>query len=354
LVNLIETADREEVDHLAKSDRAGLRLLACEVVSVLELKECVDLIVPLIQDTHPDVRAAALITVGLLHIGGKGIQPLIEPLTSDPNPSVAIAASYAMMLQDPSKGQYYLRPWLSHENQRIRLLAAGALSQSGPYGYPLTLEMFHETKDPYVRINLALSLITQNKERELAQEALYQGITTIKEKWMMEEGMFSYLAPSRAKHRMGIANYPEALNQMVRLDVLNKLAILNHPKAKEAIKNFLQEKTWGVSGSASALLLTEGDDAAVDIVKGLLDDPTEKIRIQAALILSLWGGDQQSLEVLKKAYPGATRELKEQILEGVGRVGDPSTLPFLVDRLKEPSQHLRLIAAASLLQTLYQ
>ena len=168
-----------------------------------------------------------------------------------------------------------------------------------------------------------------------------------------EDGIFRILAPSDIKHDEAIPNYPEAVNQIARLEILNHLAIMKYPYAQEAIKRFLKEKTWGISGMASAVLLTEGDENSVDIIQGLLTDPDPKVRLQAAQILALWGGTDATVSVLQQSYAGADREIKEKILEGIGHVGKQSSIPFLTDKLQEPYQTLRIIAACAILQCLY-
>jgi HEAT repeat protein len=155
------------------------------------------------------------------------------------------------------------------------------------------------------------------------------------------------------KHDDEIPNYPEAVNQLTRLEVLEVLAMLHYPQAQEAIKAFLKERRWGVTGMASALLLTEGDETAVDLVKGLLNDPDKEVRLQAALILAVWGREEDVVKQLQDAYVSVDRDLKGQILEGIGRVGSASSLPFLAERLQDPFPTLRIIAAAATLECLY-
>ena len=130
------------------------------------------------------------------------------------------------------------------------------------------------------------------------------------------------------------------------------LAILEYPQAANGLINFLQKKNWGVTGISAAVLLTECDESPVDLVKSLLTHPQYKVRIQAALILALWGRDAEAIAVLAQAYPTANRDLKERILEGLGRIGDRSSIPFLTDCLNEPYPSLRVIAACALMQCL--
>jgi HEAT repeat protein len=202
-------------------------------------------------------------------------------------------------------------------------------------------------------MNLAFGLLGQRIETEAACSALFEGLTEEKKRWMWIEDEFHTLAPSKLKYDETIPNYPEEVNQLVRLEVLSVLAIFKYPKAQEAIKRFLQERTWGVSGLASALLLTEGDESSIELVQELLKDPQPKVRIQAALILALWGEGENALSVLQEAYATADRDLKERILEGVGRIGSLNSIAFLVEKLGEPYQNLRVIAASALLQCLY-
>lgn len=346
LVRMLDTVERQSLQQLTQSQKAGLRYLSCELASNFDLKEDLDLIVPLLKDPRCEVRAAALETMGVLR--AKEID--IVPLLTDPDPLVAIYAAWVQTLNDPKKGQVLFKAWLSHSCRNERLLASAALAACGKYGLPLTLQAFKGSSDLYVRMNLAVGLIRQGVSTQQAAEALYQGFITANERWMWEEkGIFKYLAPSTLKHIDEVPHYPEAVNQLTRLEILNILAIMRHPHAQDLIKTFIQEKKWGVSGIAAAMLLTEGDDSALDLVQNLLQDPDANVRFQAALILALWGKGKDALSTLQEAYAESDRDTKEKILEGICKVGSPSSLLFLIERLKEPYPSLRIIAAAGIL-----
>ena len=90
---------------------------------------------------------------------------------------------------------------------------------------------------------------------------------------------------------------------------------MRYPKAQEAVRGFLQNQTWGVSGVAASTLLQEGDEESLEAVRGLLKDSDEKIRVQAALILALVGSDLSAVSVLQEAYPHMERDMKVHILE---------------------------------------
>lgn len=357
LVNILDTAERDEVINLAKSDRAGLRQLACQVVAYFDLDRDADQVIHLLNDHHAEVRSLALQTLGTLGIKsyeGESIADIAERMLGDPDPSTAILAAWLLTIHNNEKGQQAFVRWFNHKNQAIRLQAASALTATGKHGFPLTLEIFQKTEDPYVRMNLALGLIHQRTQHAQACDALYKGLQEESGRWMWkQQGIFQILAPSNLRYQATIPNYPEVVNQLTRLEILNILAMMDHPKAQEAIKWFLSEKAWGVSGLASTLLLTECDEAAIELVEGLLDDPNQKVHVQAALILALWGRNEAALDVLQNAYAESDRDLKEKILESLGHTGAESSIPFLIERLHEPFQSLRLIAASSLLQCLY-
>jgi HEAT repeat protein len=59
--------------------------------------------------------------------------------------------------------------------------------------------------------------------------------------------------------------------------------------------------------------------------------------------------DKKALSIFESAYPLVSRQRKEQILHGIGQIGDPSSIAFLVKVLNEPFESIRLSAARALL-----
>ena len=163
-------------------------------------------------------------------------------------------------------------------------------------------------------------------------------------------GSFRILSISTLKHNPDIPQYPKMQDQIARLEVLNALAIMKYPQAQAALKQFLKEQNWEVKGLASTVLLGEGDDEVLDMMRTLLGDADPKVHMQAALVLSLWGKDEAAIAVLQAGYPKVDRDTKERILEGLGRIGSPTTIPFLMQIMPEAPQSLRIIAACALIQ----
>lgn len=357
LVALSEGIDSHQLSQLVSSNRAGMRMLACELVAYFDQVRDVEMLFPLFNDPHSDVRAKMFQTIGRLRvaaIAGQSVVDISEKGTRDPDAAVALTAAWVLTINNPEKGLPVFQQFLCDQVRDNRCLAASALAATGKYGLSLTRAAFQCNYDIYVKTNLAIGLIGQRVDVKAACDCLFLGLSQQKERWAWNEDKgFRVLAPSKVKHDEAIPNYPEAVNQLTRLEVLQILAMIQYPHAQRAVKNFLKDGQGGISGLASALLLTEGDEEAVDLVKNLLSDNDPKVKVQAALILALWGKGEDIVQLLQESYPSADRELKGQILEGIGRVGSESSLVFLAERLQEPYQTLRIIAAAALLECLY-
>lgn len=356
LVAMLDSMDSRELTHLATSNRTGLRLLACKVVENFQQETSLECIFPLLNDHSSEVRAAVLQVIGLLRIKefqGKSIADISKKSLGDPNPSVAMSAAWVLTLIDPEQGQRAFSSWLTHQNPQLRIQASAALHACGKYAFPLAQKAFYESTDPYVKMNLALLLIEQRVDIEQACQNIFQELTLNKDRWRWEEfGIFNALTSSRLAGNDEIES-PEAENQIARLDLLNILAMMQYQRTQEAIIHFLHQRSWGIAGMSSVLLLKEGNEEALELVQNLLNDSQHNVRVQAALILALWGREENAIATLQAAYHNSSRDMKERILEGIGRVGAQSSIPFLVERLSEPSQILRIIAASALLQCLY-
>jgi len=360
LVNMYEMVDKEELNSLVKSDRAGLRRLACELITHFNLYQYLDEIVRLLKDSNSDVRTSALTTLGLLRVEKWNKQPLfpiIAPLLQDPSPEVSITAGWLAMLLGEKEGERLLIECLESSLSERRRLAAAALIKTGKKGIPCTYQAIKETQDPYVRLNLSLGLITQRQHVEFACDMIYSIFHDEKDTlWMWNERshpLFDFLEPSDLRHVDHIPHYPKIVDQQVRLSVLSALSIVRYPKAKQTLREFLKNQIGKMPNFAAATLLEEGDEEEVSLVKDLLNDSDERIRLQAAFILALRGRDISALNVLKAAYPQADREMKIHILEAIAQVGGHDSIPFLLEIFKEPFQVMRIVAASALIQCLY-
>lgn len=349
LAHLKKDVTRDQLLSLVSSRQAVLKILACECILDGMLKKEAHLLQSLLNDSQPDVKVAALYTLGFLRI------PVCDDVykaLSHHHPLVRITAAWNLLLDGKKEGEDVLTDLLSHEKREIRLQAAGVLATSGTYGVTCMQRGFTQQSDPYVKANLALGLLRQRVDTEAACRYLDQFLRENQDQWMWGEGLFSVLQKSTLVHKPSVPNYPEAMNQKVRLEILNLLAILEYPGTQELIRNFLQKRHISITSLAAEVLLGEGDEASLDLIRNLLDDPNPEIAVEAALVLGVLGKDESAIPTLIQKYPQADRSLKIKILEALGRVGSLQTVPFLVEQLKDPSQILRIISACVLIQTL--
>ena len=271
----------------------------------------------------------------------------------DPNPLVAITASWALLLLDEKQGESRISPYLFHEKKEFAHLAAAAIAASGKCGVKISKKMMNKTNDPFIKVNLALGLIGQRKHTKLCADILYDFLQNEKSLIASEEkNAFSFLTTSTVRPTHFFPNYRQAVDQMTRLHLLSLLAILKDSRALTLIKEFLQNTNWKVTGAASVFLLQEGDSEALDIVRTFLDDEDDNLKIQSALILAFLAKDSEMRERLQSFYPKVDFEKKIQILEAIGSIGNRSSIPFLYQALFESSQKMRLIAASSLIKCL--
>lgn len=357
LTNLAEDTDQAKMQALVGANRAGLRELACLVAIQEELTAHVELLLPLLDDHSAKIRALTIQAVGAITTSQERtgrIADMIQAKLSDHDPLVSLSAAWVLTPLQPATTLPVFKRWFKDPIRETRLLAAGMLAQSGPYGISLMRQVLADEKnDLYVRANVAMGLLGLRENIPEACRVLTLALNSLSERWMWRErGLFRYLCPSDISHKEGTPNYPETVNQTTRLEVLNALAVVDSPKALESIKHFLQERTWGITGVAASLLLTEGDETTFALIRQLQNDPDKRVRTQAALVLALWGHDPAPVEILQQTYADADYVLKAMILEALGSVGHERSIPFLMETLGEPSEQVRLIAASSLIRCL--
>ncbi|MBS3904679.1 MAG: HEAT repeat domain-containing protein [Simkania sp.] len=354
LASLYDTISDEDLQRLVTSQRAGLRQLACQIVVQLELKGSIDALMPLLEDPSPDVRIACLSALAFLEIERKEHTKM---LLNDPIPQVAITAAWLHLRQNDMEGAKVLTRYLEDASSPSRRLAAAAVASSGKKAVEVAKKYRGLSKDPFVRMNLAIGLISLREDTMLSCEVIAEELMKEQETlWMWDQSqhpVFRVLAPSRVKHIEQIHNYPTVVDSLTKMDLLGLLSILKYPKALDAVKALLKTGQAELVGSAAGTLIQEVEEEGIAALKSLLDDPEEEVRLEAALILALWGKEGSGIHVLIQAYQGASRERKIQILEALGRSGDPRAIPFLFEVLGEPFQVLRIVASSALIQCLY-
>lgn len=359
LVRILDDVSDDALALLLSHKRAGVRQLGVALIDHFSKRERLQLLFPLLADPSPTVRlhAMAILSIEQLPLDVlEKIKPQINKMSKSANGDLATLSSWLSLQYDQEGALRKLKKWVLSEDQKAASRAAALLGAGGDRTKSLILEAFEEVIHPFVKANLALSMLKQNIAPEKGIAYLHQFLMNTKEKLMWEKRlypMFTTLIPSVAKHIAHVPRYPELLDQTTRLNLINILSIVGDKKTKELIQVFLQSQTWGVTSTAAVLLIEEGDLDSFENLRELLTEEDEKTRLQAAFVLSHYGKDVTAIEVLEKAYPKASWEHKLHILEAIGMIGSKKSIPFLLQVMEEPFGLLRTTAASSAIQCLY-
>ncbi|MCI5051889.1 MAG: HEAT repeat domain-containing protein [Simkaniaceae bacterium] len=351
LVLMTESIEPEQLSQLCSSNRAGLRLLACSLIIHLDLVEEKETIEKLLSDHCPDVRVAALDAVALLDLE---VSERVMELLDDPDPNVSVTAAW--VLCGSNEASEKLIYWMNYGYPEIARFAASVVAMSGDAGAQIAKEYIKKAPDQLVRANLAIGLLRANTEVKLAQFELEKLLMDEELEIMfaqMHNPMVSTLEQNLHRHVPHLPNYPQIMDNLTRLELINMLCMTDSYRGKELLKQFLGTRMWTVIGQAASIVLSEGDIEGIEMVRELLDDPDEKIATQAALVLAFIGKEDCVIEFLQSAYARAPWEMKVNILEALGHLSSEKAVPFLLDRLDEPFRLIRIVAASSLIQCLY-
>ncbi|MBX9743640.1 MAG: hypothetical protein K2X08_00330, partial [Chlamydiales bacterium] len=251
LVHIYDDIGVAEWKQLAASNRAGLRHLACVLALHFMIPEVQEEMIHLMGDSNPDVRIAAINAFGMHYRKLTSLEKakeVLQPILKDSDPAVAITAAWASILIDPPFGEQYMSQWLADSLPENRRFASAALAATGDRSVALAVATLKESEDWYVRANIAEGLLGQRIEVQACCDILYECLQMEKKMWMRDSRrnpLFAVLSPSQVRHNDQIPNYPEAIDQMTRLEVVSSLAVVEDPRALDALKSFLQRKSWG-------------------------------------------------------------------------------------------------------------
>lgn len=357
IIAIHEKASCVEIESLSNSQRAAMRQLSAYFIIESASVESLNTLFKLIKDSHPDVKIAALSALCLLK-NEEGYDSLLviketTPLLKDMDYKVAITATYLHLLLNQEEAKSSMIKWCLHSNKEIRRFAGGALACGGTMAKEAMNTVLIASEDPFVRVPISVSLLGLRENIHLASASIFIFLKNEKANIMWEESshpLFKTLKTSTIRRSKEEAvNTPEGVDMQTRLELLRLLAIFEYPQTKEILRQFLRERSFGVTFTAASTLVEEGGGEDMDLIKGLLADKDLKVQVQAAFVLAMVTKDKEAIDVLQKAYPKVDRELKIKILEALANIGDKESVPFLIDKMQDPYQVIRIIAAGALI-----
>jgi len=359
LVAITDDIKDDDLNLLLSHKRSGVRQLGVALIDHFAKEKQFYRLIPLLKDSSSEVRMHVMATLGTQNIDPKiyaKIEKDIVELTKGTNADLAIMASWLALKFNQEIGRRELRRWILFLEKKSASRAATLAGAGGVATSVMIQEVFEDVSDPFVKANLAIAMIKQKTDVNKAIEYLHRFLIENKENLMWEKRtypMFTTLVPSQARYVSNMPRYPELVDQITRLNLINMLTIVGDVNTKELIKEFLKGQIWGITSTAAVMLIEEGDLNAFEVVRELLDDEDEKIKLQAALALAFYGKDPCACEILEKAYFKVDWEYKINILEALGFIGSKSSISFLLNVMQEPFGLLRTIAASSTIQCLY-
>lgn len=336
---------------LVQSQEAPLRLLACEIA--INNGSDAAILYPLLRDSSSHVQMAALQAIGLLSACCPSDIVADDAICCSQSADACVAASagWLLTLFGRKEGIETLKRLIAHPRSSTRGYAAAALAATGERSLPLlksALEKCHA--DLGAAATLSIGLIGQRILLKEASSCLLRLLGDKTTRWSWHSwGIFRSLSPSSSTE----AIITDAIDSATRLELLNILAIVDPAIALPAIRQFLTLRPWGISATAALLLLSEGAEDTLALVKELLNTSlSSQLRLQAALVLALWGRSDAASMPLQAAYKNADRDVKEHILTALGHIPTSSAKSLLIIALRDPSPSLRIHAATALLQAL--
>lgn len=354
LVAMTDSLSFSDLQHLSKSKKKVLRMIAVEALIKCEKKEDTQILAALLHDASYEVVALALRALGLLgieEIEGKSVEVIAKEHLDSKHALLAICAAWLLQLHQNDVAEKTFLYWIENGTDDEKTLASAVLANLGGHAIECSLACLAKTEHPFVILNLCSGLIGQRKDPELVCKKIAE-VLERSERWMEESVMgFAVLRKSNLAHKKTIPHYPELVSQALKMQFVSFLVLLEYPGAIENLKKFLGEK-WQLTGLTAELLLQEGEQEALESIQILLDDKDQKVALEAAIILAMWGRDPRALPYLMQHYPLMSLQEKMRILEALSRIKDPTILPFFVECLGESSELLRCVVACCLIQTL--
>lgn len=360
LVLIKEKATCEEIKNLSKANRAGFRQLAAALAANSESKDNLNTLYNLCLDSNSDVKILALSAIASLkNLKDVNISEMIQktaPLMKDMDYKVCITAAYLQIVLGAKEGADALKGYCFHSNLDVRRFAASALAASGFKGVDCMKEIIAKSNDPFVKVQLSITMAGLRESLQDSLNNIFIFLNCETSNLMWDEAshpIFKTLKPSTIRRNpYEDIMTPETMDLLIRLNFLRMLAIFEYPSTIDLMKKFLKERNFGITLTAASTLIEEGGAEDLEMVRSLLYDPDIKVRVQAAFVLATWSKEKEPVLVLQEAYPKVDRDMKMKILEAVGTIGLKESVPFLMDKMQDSYQVIRIIGACALIMCL--
>ena len=359
LSSLKEDLDLHWLAKTVQDPRPAMRALAASSVLNVPSKEGLKIILPLANDTSIQVKQVAFEALGLwqslLSEDISSLHSLFENHLSSSSISLSATAAWALLLGNAhEKAAVWFENSMTSVSKEERLIATSHLVSTGKQGLALAKRLLKVIEDPMCQLNISAYLLYHRYDVQEAaailQKALMQYTSLLSEQ---KSGLFSFLGPSTIPHHPAMPRLPESQDLLIRLELLALRCYTDQHVDKFEIEKMLNDRAWGISASAAGFLFQEMAPSFDEVLSPLLSHPTEGVRIQAALLLTIFSKSQHAAAVLQEQYEKASKEGREALLIGFSSLPSSKTLPYLSPLLFDLSPSIRTRAAGALLASMY-
>jgi len=342
-------------DWVAKafSDKnSNIRQLAASYVLHHPSSELLLALIPLLNDSSSTVRHVTLEALGLWHhlIAEKDsfLKEKASSLLHSPVNQLSSTAAW-MLLRLGEEPQKNLETLSKNE---ARILCSRVIA-SGTCGLQLAKRLLGQIEDPICQLNLNLYLLSHrvNFDRSVLKSLLENNVILLGEH---NEGIFSWIDETQLAHHPLIPRLPESQDLLIRLRIAAALSYIDNNLTVETIAKMIEDRAWGVTAEAAALLIQEDSPCLEEVLSPLLASPIETVRIQAALLLALMTESQAASDILCEEFDRSSKEGKETLLLGFAALTSDKTIEKLTPLLVDRSPILQTRAAGVLLCSLYK
>ena len=341
LMTLFEDMDEAYLAECLNSPYPGVRLLASKYLGTADFPCNKDQLVSLLEDPYPELRANVL--VALMKQFGRGTEEqsvILELLLSASNDKyfkVALTAAWGLGVLGDHRGLERLEAALKSPELVVQRFAAVVIAQGGTKCVSLMQDYSQVHPDAYVRLHLLLGMLTQGVSEFSTLKNILEILQKEKETWTWKQfSCFSQISCLRGRASHTKRRLLE--DSDIRMNILRLLVAKGCIEAEEEMKRRLLE-----SSGIEALLVKD----YFFQVKNVVNLEAEK-DIHSLLLLASRDLDLDLLLRLIELYPDLSVFEKEQVLMILGSSHYEEARAFLTQRLMDPKQSMRVIAAVAL------
>jgi len=135
----------------------------------------------------------------------------------------------------------------------------------------------------------------------------------------------------------------------IRAHAARALGKLRSPQSVPYLIELLQDEEWSVRAGAAEALGQIGDKASIEALVQKIQDNVEKVQDQAATAIIRFG-KQATVSLLNALGREKEKFSQRALLRCLGRIGDPKSVPALIDYLRSSYFIVRQAAVSSLVR----